>query len=86
MGKIPEVIHFNPLYEAVRLVVFMGALSVNRTTNDRSILFTSKTIVKKTIINSVTNFAKNSLNKKPKFQILDLLIPNERKKKETKKN
>ncbi len=38
-----------------------------------------KTIVKKTIINSVTNFAKNSLNKKPKFQILDLLIPNERK-------
>ncbi len=38
-----------------------------------------KEIVKGTIITSVTNFAKNSLKKKNKFQILDLLIPKERK-------
>lgn len=38
-----------------------------------------KKIVKETIVNSITNYAKNSLNKKPKFQILDLLIPKERK-------
>lgn len=38
-----------------------------------------KCIVKDTIISSVKGFAKKSLNKKTKFQILDLLIPNERK-------
>jgi len=38
-----------------------------------------KQIVKETIIKSITSFAKKSLNKKPKFQILDLLIPKERK-------
>lgn len=38
-----------------------------------------KKIVKKTIIKSVTEFAKNSIKKKAKFQILDLIIPKERK-------
>lgn len=38
-----------------------------------------KEIVKDTIIISIKNFAKKSLKKKPKFQILDLLIPRERK-------
>lgn len=38
-----------------------------------------KEIVKKTIVSSVENFAKKSLKKKTKFQILDLLIPKERK-------
>lgn len=38
-----------------------------------------KIIVKSTIISSIENFAKKSLNRKPKFQILDLIIPKERK-------
>ncbi|EEZ95934.1 TdeIII family type II restriction endonuclease [Legionella longbeachae] len=38
-----------------------------------------KRIVKSTIVKSIEGFAKKSLKKKPKFQILDLLIPKERK-------
>lgn len=38
-----------------------------------------KKITKATIIDSITGFAKKSLNKKVKFQILDLIIPRERK-------
>lgn len=38
-----------------------------------------KKIVRDTIVTSIQNFAKSSLKKKPKFQILDLLIPKERK-------
>ncbi|HIF0138896.1 TPA: TdeIII family type II restriction endonuclease [Legionella anisa] len=38
-----------------------------------------KEIVKNTIVKSIEDFAKKSLKKKPKFQILDLIIPKERK-------
>ncbi len=38
-----------------------------------------KKIVRETIVTSIKNFAKKSLKKKAKFQILDLLIPDERK-------
>jgi hypothetical protein len=38
-----------------------------------------KEIVKETIVRSIEDFASNSLTKKPKFQILDLIIPRERK-------
>lgn len=38
-----------------------------------------KTIIKNTVKNSILAFAKKTLNKKPKFQILDLIIPKERK-------
>jgi Type II restriction endonuclease, TdeIII len=38
-----------------------------------------KKIIKKTIIKSITDFANKSLTKKAKFQVLDLLIPKERK-------
>lgn len=38
-----------------------------------------KTLVKETVRSSITDFLANSLKKKPKFQILDLLIPKERK-------
>jgi hypothetical protein len=39
----------------------------------------AKIIVKKTVVKSIEDFAKKALSKKAKFQILDLLIPNERK-------
>lgn len=39
----------------------------------------AKTIIKQTVKNSIVDFAKKSLTKKAKFQILDLLIPKERK-------
>lgn len=38
-----------------------------------------KKLVKKTVCKSITDFLANSLKKQPKFQILDLLIPRERK-------
>lgn len=38
-----------------------------------------KELVKKTVCKSITDFLANSLKKQPKFQILDLLIPRERK-------
>ena len=38
-----------------------------------------KDIIKTAIIKSISDFAKKSLKKKPKFQILDLIIPKERK-------
>ncbi len=38
-----------------------------------------KAIAKNTVINSVTNFVINRRNKTPSFQILDLIIPTERK-------
>jgi Type II restriction endonuclease, TdeIII len=38
-----------------------------------------KAIVKETVVKSINDFAKKSLKKKAKFQILDLLIPKERK-------
>lgn len=40
---------------------------------------TIRSIIKTTIITSIESFAERTLNKKRKFQILDLLIPNERK-------
>jgi len=39
----------------------------------------TKEIIKKTVKKSIIDFAEKSLNKKPKFQILDLIIPKERK-------
>lgn len=36
-------------------------------------------LVRETVINSVTNFIRNRINKVPKFQVLDLIIPTERK-------
>jgi hypothetical protein len=38
-----------------------------------------KKIVKETVVKSINDFAKKSLKKKAKFQILDLIIPKERK-------
>lgn len=38
-----------------------------------------KAIVKETVVKSINDFARKSLKKKAKFQILDLLIPKERK-------
>ncbi|TCI84756.1 TdeIII family type II restriction endonuclease [Tenacibaculum sp. M341] len=39
----------------------------------------AKEIIKDTVKRSIIDFAQKSLNKKPKFQILDLIIPKERK-------
>lgn len=39
----------------------------------------AKDIIKETVKNSIISFAKRTINKKAKFQILDLLIPKERK-------
>lgn len=39
----------------------------------------AKEIIKTTVSQSIKDFAKRSLSKKPKFQILDLIIPKERK-------
>lgn len=39
----------------------------------------AKEIIKETVITSIKNFAEKSLSKTPKFQILDLIIPKERK-------
>ena len=39
----------------------------------------AKVIIKKTVKESIINFAEKSLKKKAKFQILDLIIPKERK-------
>lgn len=39
----------------------------------------AKTLIKKTVKESIISFAKRNLKKKPKFQILDLIIPKERK-------
>lgn len=39
----------------------------------------AKEIIKETVKKSIIDFAKKSLTKKPKFQILDLIIPRERK-------
>lgn len=38
-----------------------------------------KEIIKDTVVSSIEGFAEKSLHKKPKFQILDLIIPRERK-------
>lgn len=39
----------------------------------------AKEIIKSTVVKSISDFAKNSIGKKAKFQILDLIIPKERK-------
>ncbi len=39
----------------------------------------AKSLIKKTVKDSILSFVKKNLNKKPKFQVLDLIIPKERK-------
>lgn len=39
----------------------------------------AKSLIKKTVKESILSFVKKNINKKPKFQVLDLIIPKERK-------